>query len=205
PDISVSINTAPLPESLAGEIAALDGVERVDKLRFIVGRAGGLPAAVLAWSFPEGKPLPLPLAEGEPAEVARGLARGEVVLATVLAQRLGLRAGDAVTVQTAAGDQDFRVAGTMSEYTGGGMALYMDWQAAKRAFRLDGAHAFVIAARPGMAAAVERQLRPWCRERGLLMQSNAETRAAFDEQTGGFLGFIRVLIALALVVAFLGV
>lgn len=205
PDVSVSVTTVTVPESLAEEIAALDGVERVEKFRFVLARAGGVPAAVLVWALPYDRPLPLPLAQGDPAEVLRGLGRGEVVLGTVLAHRLGLQKGDAITVATAKDDHSFQVAGTTAEYTTGGMALYMAWDTAKHYFRLDGAHTLMVTARPGAAAGLAERLGDWCRQRGLLVQSNAETRATFDAQTGGFLGFIRVLIALVFIVASLGV
>src|SRR5262249_11056912 len=69
----------------------------------------------------------------------------------------------------------------------------------------DGAHTLMVTAQPGAAPDLANRLGDWCRQRGLLVQSNAETRATFDAQTGGFLGFIRVLIALVFVFPSLGV
>src|SRR5207249_4523810 len=89
PDLTAHITTAALPETLAEEIAALDGVEQVGKMNFIAARANDRPVVVLALTVPTDRPLSLALVEGEPGTVRRGLLQGEVVLGTALAQRLG--------------------------------------------------------------------------------------------------------------------
>src|SRR5262249_14482031 len=97
------ILTANLPEALGDELAALDGVERVDRIAFILGRAraaDGTPQrlAILARTFAPDRPLRLDVAAGgDSAVVMDRLRQGEAVLGTVLAQRLGLNVADAVT------------------------------------------------------------------------------------------------------------
>ncbi len=205
PDMSVHIKTAALPEALAEEIGVLDGVEQVGKFSFVTARAGGRPVVILAFTVSADRPPSLALAEGEPLAVQRGLLQGEVVLGTALAQRLGLRVGDEVTLQTRHGPQALRIAGTASEYTGGGMALYMDWDAAKRSFDLGGVHTLLVTARTGAATDLAARLQAFCEERGLLFQSNADVRRFFDSQIEGFLGFVWILLALVFVVASLGI
>jgi putative ABC transport system permease protein len=205
PDQTAQITTAAVPEALAEEIAALDGVERVGKFSFVAARAGGRPVVILAFTvFPE-QPVSLALVHGDPDDARHGLLQGEVVLGTALAQRLGLDVGDAITVQTRQGPRPLRIAGTASEYTGGGMALYMDWDVARRYFDLQGVHTLFVTARAGAAAELGPRLRAFCDERGFLYQSNADARRVFDRQMDGFLGSIWLLLALVFVVASLGI
>jgi putative ABC transport system permease protein len=206
PDPSASITTAALPEETADEIAGLDGrVERVDKFRFILTRAGGRPVAVMAYTFAEGQPAPLTWADGDPAAAVRGLLRGEAVVGTTLAQRLGLGMGDHFTLETPHGPRSLRIAATMAEYTGGGIALYVEWRTAKRLFGLKGAHVILVSARKGEAAALAPVLKAYCDKRGYLFQSHAELRSTLDTQMAGFLGLVWSLVGLVFVVAALGV
>jgi putative ABC transport system permease protein len=207
PDVSLSVSAAPLPEAEADEIQKLDRarIERVDKFRYILARAAGQDVAVLAYTYGRDLPLPLILAEGDPAAVRDGLLQGEAVLGTPLAKRLGLGAGDTITVETRQGPRALRVVGTATEYTGGGMALYLEWDLAKRLFQQQGAHAFNITARRGEAARLEEPLKAYCERHNYLFQSKADLRAMFDQQSAGFLGFLWALVALVFVVASLGI
>jgi putative ABC transport system permease protein len=205
PDATVNITTAAVPEALADEVRTLEGVEHVDRFNFVMARAGSRQVVVLAYSFTPGRPVPLALMEGEPAAVCRDLLQGEVVAGTALAQRLGVGVGDTLTLETRRGPQTLRVAGITAEYTGGGMAVYMDWQAARRLFDFTGVHVLLVTARPGEAAALGDRLRAFCEARGLLFQDNAEVHRVFARQLEGFLGFVWVLLSLVFVVASLGV
>src|SRR5262249_12681759 len=108
------------------------------------------------------------------------------------------------TVETARGPRDLRVAGAVTEYTVGGMAVYLDWERAKELFDLPGVHAFGITAGPGRAAELEPRLRAFCAERGLYCQSNAELRGFIDQGVDAVTGFFWMLVVLVLVVASLG-
>src|SRR5262249_35988044 len=77
PDLTTHITTAALPETLAEEIAALDGVEHVGKFNFIAARANDRPVVVLAFTVPPNRPPSLALVDGEPRAVQRGLLQGE--------------------------------------------------------------------------------------------------------------------------------
>jgi putative ABC transport system permease protein len=118
---------------------------------------------------------------------------------------LGLGAGDTITVETRSGPRKLRIAGTATEYTGGGMALYLEWEQARKLFRQQGAHAFNITARPGEARHLEGPLKAYCERHRYLFQSKADLRAMFDQQSAGFLGFLWALVALVFVVASLGI
>jgi putative ABC transport system permease protein len=205
PDATLSITTPAVAEAHIAEIAALEGVTDVNYISFVPARAGGRRVVALAYSFRPDQPVPLPLVEGTPESIRAGLLRGEVVLGTALAHRLGLHVGDRISIETRAGPAMFRVSGTTSEYTGGGMALYMQWSTAQAAFGLTGVHAILATADPASREQVGERLRDYCRERGLLFQSNADVHRHFDGQLAGLRGFVWMLIALVFVVASLGI
>ncbi|HEV3257112.1 MAG TPA: ABC transporter permease [Gemmataceae bacterium] len=167
------VGLAPLPESLGTEIGGLAGIERVDKLSFLVARASGQQVLVLARTFAPDRPLPLDPAAGDAEAMRRGLSRGEVVLGTGLAQRAGVGVGERITLETRRGPVRLRVAGTTNEWTAYGLCLYMEWGAAKRLLRADGVHAFQVTARQGAAPEVGEGLRRLCRQRGLQVLSFA--------------------------------
>src|SRR5262249_55262746 len=94
------------------------------------------------------------------------------------------------------------IAGIVNEYTGGGVAVYLDWETANRLLRLPGAHAFEV------YLDANRQSQPlsdWCQAHGLLLQSNQELRASIDRVVKGVEGFIWILIILVFIVASLGI
>jgi putative ABC transport system permease protein len=205
PDTTTLIATAPLPEELAEQIAGLDGVDRVQKVNFILARAENRQIIALPCSFEESRPLSMALASGDPQQALRGLVRGQVVLGSPLAHRLGLGVGDHITLETRQGPKALRIAGTTAEYTAGGMALYLDWNKGKELFDIRGVHAFVVMAKKGAVPVVAPRLKSFCDEHGLRFQSNADLRDALDRAMGGVVGFYWGLVVLVFVVASLGV
>jgi len=204
PDLGTN-QAVPLPESLQTEIAALPGAARVDVLRFVPGTAQDQQIIVLARTFAADEPLPLDLETGEAGAVRSGLLRGEVVLGTGLAQRTGLGVGDRITLQTRQGPVELPVAGTTTEYTTGGLALYLEWQRAKELLDVQGVDVFLIKARPGAAGELGPPLQEMAEREGLLLQSLADVKAFIDDMMRGILGVLWVLVALIFVVASLGI
>jgi putative ABC transport system permease protein len=205
PDPTVNITTAPVSESLIPEVAAMEGVADVDYVNFIPARVNDQTAVVVAWSFTKEKPLTLALEEGDADTVRRGLKQGDVVLGTAVGHRLGVGIGDTVSLDTRQGSTKLNVIGTASEYTGGGMALYMDWHVAQKLFEINGVHAILVNANKGAKDNLKAALTSFCDQRGLLLQSNDEVHRTLGKQLEGFLGFLWVLLSLVFVVASLGV
>ena len=204
PDTSFVLATA-LPESLAGELARLDGVAAVDRIAFLPTESSGRPVLVLARTFPAMGPLPLDLREGEADGVRKGLLQGEVVLGTGLASQLGLHRGDCFPLNTPHGAVQLRIAGTAAEFAGGGAALYMEWQAAHRLLAIPGVHVFLVTAQSGGLPLLTPALRKFCEPRHLLVQSNADLRGLIDQLLVRVTGAIWALMVLVFVVASLGI
>jgi putative ABC transport system permease protein len=205
PDTTALITPAPLPERLADEIAGIEGVEHVGKVSFIPIRAQGRQVGALPITVDPQRPLPFALATGDAGQARQGLQDGEVVLGTALAQRLGLKAGDSLELETRQGVKSVRIAGTTSEYTTGGMMLYLEWNTGKRLFEVAAVHAFTVVAQSGSGPEVGERLKAYCGEHGLQFQSVADLRGLVEQAMGGIVALFWGLVVLVFIVASLGV
>lgn len=205
PDSTAYVTAVGIPETIAPELRAWDGIARVDQFKYLIGRACGRPVVIMAFSFDPNRRPPMLLDSGENHVVLDRMLHGEVIVGAALAQRQNLRAGDSISVETPRGPESLRIAGIASEYTGGGMALYLEWKAADKLFDLSTPHTLIITAKAGAAADLSERLKTYCYDHGLLVQSNAETHEFFEAQIAAFLSFVWGLIGLVFVVASLGI
>jgi putative ABC transport system permease protein len=205
PDTTTLITTAALPEDLEQQLAGMDGVARADKISFVSAKAEGRQIVVLPFTVDDQRVLPFKLVAGQPDAVTHGLQRGDVVLATTLAQRLDKQVGDEVTLETRHGPRRLRIAGTVKEYTLGGMCLYLEWKTGQELFDIQGVHVFAVRAREGAAASVAPRLEAFCRDHGLRFQDRSIFRQAIDNACTGVINLYWGLVVLVYVVASLGV
>ncbi len=203
PDSSFSLAPA-LPESLAEEIRTC-GAASVECISFLPAEVEARQVLVLARTFAANRPLPLDLQDGDESGARRGLLAGEVVLGVGLARTLGLKRGDTLKLTTEQGVRELRVAGTAVEYAGGGLALYLEWEAARRLLELPGVHVFLVGKGANGAPSPEAKLKDFCESHHLLFQSNAELRSVIEGMLDRVGGALWGLMALAFAVASLGV
>ena len=205
PDGAYAITMTALPENLEGEIARASGVERVDKLSWILASAQGKRIVVIACTFPPGRPPAIQLAGGDPRTIMRHLEDGEVVIGTALAHGLRLGVGDTITMDTRAGPRPLRITGMANEYTIQGLAVIMDWHAAQQLFQTAGAHVFIVNAKDGQISPLAAHLKAFCEERHLLLQTGPELRDYVDQAVGRFAGLVWSLMAMVFIVASLAI
>jgi putative ABC transport system permease protein len=197
--------TAPLPEGVEADLAALPGLARVERIRFLSARGNGQAVLLLARTFSSDAELPLDLRTGRPAEVRQRLAAGEAVIGTALARRLGLEVGGQLTLTSSTGSRQVRIAATVTEYAAGGQAIYLEWEAARQHFPFEGVHLFLVSLDPNANAADQDRLQQFCAERGLLVQSNADLRRFIERLLGRVQVLLWVLMTLAFLIAALGI
>jgi putative ABC transport system permease protein len=195
---------ASMPESVGDEIAAIDGVERVDSVKTLPISVNGQKAKLLTRDFSQFDRVPLYVL-GDDHGVLERLLAGEVALGSVLAERVGVHEGD--TVEITAGDKkhSFRVAALVTEYAVGGLIVTIDSKVADQLFHIHGVAAFFIKAKPGRADEVEPSLSELAVKDGLLLQSFAQIVNIVDKTVAGTTIGLWVLLALGLVVGALGV
>ncbi len=194
-----------VPETLRQEIQAVPGVTYVASVRLVRDEAAGQPVLIIAKEFLPGERLPLDLRSGVPDDIRKRLARDEVVIGMMLAQKSGLTAGDAIEIDTPKGKRSLRIAGVANEYNAGGMTVFMERATAERVLGIEGVTAYIIKTKPSMLSGVETSLRTICDREGLLLQSKATANRYIDNKRNGAVGGLWVLLALCFVVASFGI
>jgi putative ABC transport system permease protein len=195
----------PLPDSYADDLRKIEGVTGLDAVRFTSTEVGKLPVTVIACQFTDPDHLPLDLVEGKEAEVRRGLSDGKVVVGSVLAQRLGISQGSQIEAQTADGLKPLVVVGISTDYTVGGLVLYIERAAAARIFQVDGSDVFAIRAATASRQSVYQRLQEYCDEHGLLLHSFNDLVGIIDRIMSGVLHGLWGLLGLGFAVAGFGI
>lgn len=200
-----TLMTASLPVEMEEQLAALPGVSVIERLCFQSVKVNKERALLIARSYSPTRPLPLDLEGSDPDVVRDAIQRGEVVMGTVLARRLGLRVGDKITLPSRRGTIERTIAGLTTDYTVGGVVLYMDLDAARNALGLTGVDAFMVSAKEGQRPALDEAIRALAKEKGLHLQSNLELQRVVDDLVNSIVGFLWLLLIEVFVVALLGI
>ncbi|MGW8257042.1 MAG: FtsX-like permease family protein [Thermoguttaceae bacterium] len=191
-------------ESFGKKIQKIDGVDNLDGMRFVSTKVEGSQSVVVIRDFSDKNNLKLVLKEGQPAAVRRKLAQGEAVIGTVMANRLGKKIGDEISVETSEGIKTTRVAGTATVYLFGGMVLYMEGEKAKHMMCVDGVDTFVVSADPNKVDSVEAKLKKLCVDQGLILHSFSDLRHRLDWKLNGVIGSLWGVMALGFIVGAFG-
>ena len=192
-------------EPLEARVAKLPNVARVEPVRFVTGRAGELPALVVAREIANAEELFFELDQGDESSVRRLAAEGEVVIGSVLARRAGTKVGDMIEVEALGVTRDVKVAGIGDEYIAGGLTILMDRAAAKSLFGVAGVDVLVVTAAAGQRDAVEATLRDFAGREKLRLQSLADLMGELDQLMAGVVGAFWALLAICFCVAAFGI
>lgn len=203
PDMN-SGQAAEMPDGLLEEVRAMEGVTVVDSLDFVQSRIGETTVVVVVRNFSVDAQDYFDLAEGDEAEVLKNVRQGQVVLGSVLAQRLKLHAGDSVTLDTSEGTTVLQIAGVANEYIAGGLTLYLESGHAKRLLGAEGADVIVVYAKPELKSEVEKQLIQMCDEYGLIFQSHSDLIGIIRSKLNGAVGVLWGVLAMGSVIAAFG-
>ncbi len=198
-------NAVTMPESLEGELKALPGVTQVDSARVMMANVAGQDCLLLVRQFSLYDKLPLVLVRGNAPHVLARLVAGEVVVGSVLAQRMKLEPGDLLHVVVGSDSQTLRIAGVVNDYTAGGLMIYIDRAAAKEKFDMTGVDAYLISTVHPTPQALTDKLTALANDNGLLLHSFTQIRERVDSMVSGVVGGLWVLLALGLLVGALGV
>lgn len=205
PDPAVIITPAPLPTSAVADVRRMPEVAEAMKFRFQPTRVNDRPALVIAREFPTQGDLPMVLHEGEVQEVREALKRGEVVLGSALAAWLDVHRGDTVMLPGRDGPHRLRVGGVVKEYTVGGMALYLDWDAANRWLGFEEVHGIAVRPVAGKEERLGEVLAEYAQAQGLYLQHNSDFAHLINRVADGVRGLVAAMVALVFLVAGVGV
>ena len=201
----VPADTLAEEKEVVEQLGRVDGVERVATLRFREARASGEPVLCVARSFAREPTLPWNLSESCAAALRRELAEGQVVISSVLAQRLRLGPGDVLRLEMQGRTVQRPIAATVNDYTLGGLVVFLDSVEAEHFFDIGPVDIFLVTCRDGCPPTIESNLRAVAKQDGLSLQSFADLRRSFDGLINGIVTSLLSLLALGFVVGGFGV
>jgi putative ABC transport system permease protein len=228
PDMATG--TAPdLPDGMREELQNVNHVKTLDGVAYIEAKVlhrpdsaqaaagdGGpsmaaaepeeIKAICIAREFADPDALPFDLIVGDARQLRNQLSAGEVVLGSVLAQRLKRNMGDTIDLETKDGVQPVKIAAVTNEYMVGGMAIHMHRDWAIKRLGIEGYDAFIIRVdSPASLAAVKPQLEAICKRHDVILKSYAEISLNVSRIVGGIQWSLWLLVYLGFVVAAFGV
>ena len=203
PDMN-SGQAAEMPDGLVEQVRAMNGVRVVDSLDFVQSRIGETSVVVVVRNFSSESQDYFDLAEGDDADVLNKVRQGEIVLGSVLAQRLKLHTGDSISLDTTEGTTTLRIAGVANEYIAGGLTLYLETSHAKRLLNVEGADVIVVYSSPEEKANVGKELIKICDTYGLIFQSHSDLISIIRDKLNGAVGVLWAVLAMGSIIAAFG-
>lgn len=203
PDVATGA-AADMPADIAAQLKQVPGVESIDPIRYVNARSGENTVLVIVRDFVGQSTDFFDLVEGTDQQAVDGLRNGEVVVGSVLTQRLGLHAGDTIPLETQLGTQNLKIIATANEYIAGGLTIYMQRDVAERLLNVSGVHAYVIQADDSRLAEVESHLQAICKEHHIILQSYADVVSFINGMVNSVIASLWMLLALGCVIAAMG-
>jgi putative ABC transport system permease protein len=193
-----------IPESMCDDIRKIDGVKNVDSLSFSTVTVGDQSIQLCIREFTDKDNLPLVLKEGALDDVRRGLTQGEVVIGTVLANRMNKKLGDEIELTGPNGPKKIRITGIATVYLNGGWVAYMGGQRAKEMMDIKGVDTFIVTAEPKKFQSVATEMKKLCGEQGLILHSFTDLRKKLNAKLDGVIGSLWGLMGLGFIMGALG-
>jgi len=198
------IRAAMPDDGLDEQVKAMPGVDVVDTMRFVRARSGDNSVVVVVRKFNATGQDYFDLIEGDEKSVLEGIKRGDVVLGSVLSQRLNLHVDDKIPLETNEGATELRIAGVTNEYIAGGLTLYLESENAKRLLKVSGTDVIVVRSQKDAVASLEKDLRKLCDESGLMFQSYADLVQIIRDTLNGVVGGLWAVLILGTIIAAFG-
>jgi len=212
PDMATG-TAADLPAALGTELEQQKEALHIDfnAASFVEAQVPGagedkeaLTVIVIAREFVSDNPA-FDLIAGERSRLAEQLRKGEVVIGSVLAQKLKLKVGDKLPLETSEGVKQISICGICNEYMVGGLAVHMIRDQAVRWLGVEGVDGYIVKAKDGDAQAIKPQLEAIAKKYDVLLMSQADIRKVVDRIVNGVKWSLWLLVYMGFVVAAFGV
>jgi len=204
PDMSDG-RSSELPTELIDEVTNLPEIMYLDRGSLSDVRAGDFDSKLICREFHKPGPPPLAVTDGNLETLREQMERGEIVLASVLANKLKLKAGDSLELQTPKGPKSFRVCAVTNDYLVAGMGIYIAWDVGHEEFGINTVDGMVMWAKPGELEKLRSKLEEMSQRYGVLLHTSGEIGKNIDAMVIGIDGCLWGLVALGFVVAAFGV
>ncbi|HUS06839.1 MAG TPA: FtsX-like permease family protein, partial [Bryobacteraceae bacterium] len=208
PSESITRRTFRFPGSFSGELRAIPGVVEVQSVhsaRILVRNTPIMMVAVEIASV--GKRATLPPLAGNKEEMYRRAANGEGVIASDnFAVLRGYKLGDIIDIPAPDGLLRLPILGIVTDYSDQQGSILIDLAVYRRHWKDDTINVFRVYVDKGETAQVkERILNRFSGQRRLFVLTNTELRAYILRLTDQWFGLTYVQIAVAVLVAILGI
>jgi putative ABC transport system permease protein len=209
PSQNIVIRTIRFPESMRGEIAAVPGVERVQSVRDARMIFRKTPIMVVAADIRSiadtSRRDPV---EGNADDMYRRAAAGEALLVSDnLAQLQRLTLGEVIEVAAPYGTIRLPIAGIVLDYSDQQGTILMDRRVFQNYWHDDSVNVFRVYLKPGvhMPEVRQRILEQYAGKRQVFVLTNKELKGYILKITDQWFGLTSVQIAVAVLVAILGI
>jgi len=209
PSESLTARSFRFPESMAGQLRAIPGVGEVQSVRAARIPVGGRPAVFVAADVAAlVRRATLPPISGDRKQMYRLTAEGKGILASEnFALLRGYKVGDTVEISSPSGILRLPIAGIVTDYSDQQGSILMDRGVYTRYWNDDTVNIFRVYLAPGASEAdVKRRiLETFANQRRLFVLTNRDVRQYIMRLTDQWFGITYVQIAVAVLVAVLGI
>jgi len=209
PSQDIVIRTLRFPEEMLGELEALPGIATVQPVRNARVMFRGTPVMIVAsdvHSLYETAPRP-PVAGDQRDMYERTSSARSVMVSDSLAQLKGLKLGDTVDIQAPLGTIHLPIAGVLVDFSDQQGTILMDRKLFKEYWNDDSVNAFRVYLAHGATVpdVTRRIIERFGSERQVFVLTNTELKAYILKITDQWFGLTSVQIAVAVLVAILGI
>lgn len=204
PDMATGL-AADLPQSLDAKLRAIPGITNIEGIRLVRAKVDDEPVIVAARDFSPRTIDAFDFIAGDSANLMDEVKRGEVLVGSVLAQRLGLKVGDKISIGAGSAPHELVVAAIVNDYQAGGLIVHMDRRFAQREFGIAGVDIYAILVDRKQLPEVRAALEKVTQEEDVPLQSSTDIQEHIDEMMAGVVGALWGMVALLLLVAAFGV
>jgi putative ABC transport system permease protein len=205
PDMSTG-QAADMPDEVGEAISKIDHIHSIESTRFVRARTDNHSVIVVTFdSVGALSRLLDSMVQGESPESRTFQSSSDVIVGSVLANRLKRKAGDAISLTTDEGMVSLRIAAVVNDYLAGGQTIYMDRREAESLLGVGGVDAYLIHAEPKHLLQVRDELQSIARKYGLLLESFSDVHDEIDRRMAGVVAGLWAMVAIGFVVATLGV
>jgi putative ABC transport system permease protein len=209
PSQDIVARTLRFPATMGSELAEMPGIERVQKVRNARIMFRDIPVMIVATEIQSiGETAPLPPVAGNAKEMYRRTAAGEgLMVSDNFAQLQRLTLGDTIEIPAPHGVIHLPIVGIVVDFSDQQGTILMDRALFERYWHDDSVNVFRVYLAPGAQVpdVKRRILERYAGERQVFVLTNGELKAYILRVTDQWFGLTSVQIAVAVLVAILGI
>ena len=209
PSQSIVVRTMRFPAAMGPEVAAIPGVKRVQSVRDARIMFRNTPVMIVSVEVDSiAQTAQLPPVAGNAAEMYRRAAAGEgLMVADNLAQLQHLKLGDMLEVPAPNGLIRLPIVGVIVDYSDQQGTIFMDRKLFTKYWNDDSVNVFRVYLTPGATVPEVRRriLEQYAGQRQVFVLTNRELKSYILKVTDQWFGLTSVQIAVAVLVAILGI